>query len=396
LICFLATLLRSGRQFAGQESFAISQEVESMSNRFCRFCFPVFAPALLTMVLTAVGQSQTTATPASNSKPLSKGAATPSAQPVQGSMTQHDMEHAALMHLIDSIEPYHKQKELKGAAVLSGSTTMLTLGSKWSERFKKFHPEVVFSRGTDGTDAGIKSLAEDPTVIAGSSRPLTEADLTFLKKGKCKDPLSVMVALDPLALYVHKSNPITGVTPEQLESIFRAPGGKGKHVATWGELGLTGELASKPIRIHSRSEVSGTTTFIKQMVLRGGEMAKEAQSHKSNEEICTAIGADVSGVGICGFGEATDQVRSVALIMNGVRVPATEQSFLSGQYPFVRPLLLIIDKAQMASDGGLREAVLRYVLSRDGQLEAVREGFYPLDPAYIRKQLDQISGPQMR
>jgi len=311
-------------------------------------------------------------------------------------MTQSDVEHAALMHLIDSIEPYHKQKELKGGATLSGSTTMLTLGSKWSDRFKKFHPEVVFTKGAEGTEAGLKALSEDPSVIAGSSRPLTEADLAFLKKGKCKDPLSIMVALDPLALYVNKNNPIVGVTPEQLESIFRAAGGKAKHVATWGELGVTGELATKPIRIHSRSEVSGTTSFIKQMVLRGGEMAKEAQSHKSNEEICVAIGTDMAGVGISGFGEDTDQVRPVALIMNGVRVPATEQSFLSGQYPFVRPLLLVIDKAQMASDGGLREAVLRYVLSRDGQLEAVREGFFPLDPAYIRKQLDQISGPQMR
>ncbi|MCY2984549.1 MAG: substrate-binding domain-containing protein [Planctomycetota bacterium] len=367
-----------------------------MSNCSCRFCFSVAAFALLTMVLASVGQSQTTATPTSNSKPLPKGTEAPATQPIQGSMTQHDIEHAALMRLIDSIEPYHKQKELKGAATLSGSTTMLALGSKWSERFKKFHQEVVFSRGTDGTEAGIKALAEDPTVIAGASRPLTEKDLADLKKGKCKDPLSVIVALDPLALYVHKSNPIAGVTPEQLESIFRAPGGKGKHFSTWGDLGVTGELASKPIRIHSRSEVSGTTTFIKQMVLRGEEMAKEVQLHKSNQEICTAIGTDLGGVGICGFGEATDQVRPVSLIMNGVRVPATEQSFLSGQYPFVRPLLLIIDKAQMGSDGGLREAVLRYVLSRDGQLEAVREGFFPLDPAFIRKQLDQISGPQMR
>lgn len=367
-----------------------------MSNRYCRFCFFVAAFAMLATAPVQVLWSQTAATPASNSKPLSKGTAAPVPQPNPSAQNQQDIEQAALMQMIDSIEPYHKQKEIKGAATLSGSTTMLAVGSKWSERFKKFHPEVVFTRGTDGTDAGLKALAEDPTVIAGSSRPLTEGDLAFLKKGRCKDPLSVMVALDPLALYVHKNNPIVGVTPEQLESIFRAPSGKGKHVATWGDLGVTGELASKPIRIHSRSEVSGTTTFIKQLVLRGGEMAKEAQSHKSSEEICTAIGTDAGGVGICGFGEATDQVRPVALIMNGIRVPASEQSFLSGQYPFVRPLLLIIDKAQMASDGGLREAVLRYVLSRDGQLEAVREGFYPLDPAYIRKQLDQISGPQMR
>ena len=255
---------------------------------------------------------------------------------------------------------------------------------------------AVRARGSDGTDAGIKALAEDANVIAGASRPLSGADLALLKGSKCKDPLSIIVALDPLALYVHKDNPLPGVTPEQLESIFRAAGGNGKHAATWGDLGLTGEFANKPIRIHSRSEISGTTTLIKQLILRGGEMAKEAQSHRSSDDVCAAIGTDLQGVGICGFGEATAQVRPVSLIINGNRVPATEQSFLSGQYPFVRPLLLVIDKAQMASDGGLREAMLRYVLSRDGQLEAVREGFFPLDPAFIRKQLDLISGPQMR
>lgn len=365
-----------------------------MSNRFRRVSSSVIACMLLATVSLPVVRSQTPASPASSTKPLTGG--TPVATPGPSTVTQNDIEHAALMHMIESIEPYHKQKDLKGTAVLSGSTTMLSLGSKWSERFKKFHPDVVFTRGADGTDAGIKSLSEDASVIAGSSRPLTDADIAFLKKGKCKDPLSIMVALDPLALYVHKDNPVAGVTPEQLESIFRAPGGSGKHLATWGELGLTGVIASKPIRIHSRSEISGTTAFIKQLVLRGGEMASVAQSHKSNEEVCVAIGTDLAGVGICGFGEANAQVRPVALILNGNRIQANEQSFLSGQYPFVRPLLLVIDKAQLATDGGIREAVLRYVLSRDGQLEAVREGFFPLDPAFIRRQLDLISGPQMR
>jgi hypothetical protein len=80
-------------------------------------------------------------------------------------------EHAALEHLIDSIEPYRPAKELKGAAVLTGSNTMLELGKLWSERFKKFHPDVTFTRGVDGTEAAIKALAEDPTSIVGISRP---------------------------------------------------------------------------------------------------------------------------------------------------------------------------------------------------------------------------------
>ncbi|MEQ1826403.1 MAG: substrate-binding domain-containing protein [Pirellula sp.] len=361
-----------------------------MLNRYIGYAF--CAAFAWTFQSVAWAQTQV-ATPGQTKVP-----ATPAASPQNvAAASQSAMEHAALMHLIECIDPYLKKKDIKGAAVLSGSTTMLSLGKAWADRFRNFHPDVVFTRGIDGTDAGIQSLAADSSVIAGSSRPLTDADTAMLKNGKCKEPLSVIVALDPLALYVHKDNPVAGVTPEQLESIFRAPGGNGKHIATWGELGVaSGELAKKPIRIHSRSEVSGTTNFIKQFILRNAAMAKEAQTHKSSEDVCTAIGADPAGVGLCGFGEALPQVRPVPLILNGINVPATEQSFLSGHYPFVRPLILVIDKAQLATDRGLREAVLRYILSRDGQLEAIRAGFYPLDPAFIRQQLDVISGPQLR
>jgi phosphate transport system substrate-binding protein len=195
---------------------------------------------------------------------------------------------------------------------------------------------------------------------------------------------------------VNKDNPIAGVTPDQLESIFHAAGGTAKHAAKWSDLGVTGELAAKPIRIHARSEVSGTQSFIKQLIVRGGELAAVAQTHESNEEVCKGVAADAAGVGLSGFGEATDQMKAVPLIINGVKVPATEQSFLTGQYPLVRPLMLVIDKSQMTRDGGLRESILRYVLSRDGQLEAVRSGFYPLDPGYIRHQIDNVSGLQMR
>ena len=329
----------------------------------------------------AILQAQTQANPASQTKPASgkqeasQGASQGSLTPANiASATQSEQEHAALTHLIESIEPYFKKKEIKGTATLAGSTTMQALGKSWSDRFKKFHPEVTFTRGVDGTEAALKALSEDPSVIAGASRPLTDEDTAMLKKGKCKDPLAIIVALDPLALYVHKDNPIAGITPQQLESLFHAPGGKNKHAAVWGDVGVAGEMATKPVRIHSRSETSGTTTFIKQMILQNGEMAKEAQSHRTSEEICKAV----------------------PLVLNGARIPATEQTFLSGQYPLVRPLLLVIDKSQLASDGGLREAVLRYILSRDGQLEAVRAGFFPMDPAFIRQELDQISGPQMR
>ncbi|MFN9985193.1 MAG: PstS family phosphate ABC transporter substrate-binding protein [Pirellula sp.] len=339
----------------------------------------------------AVPVSNPTAVPGVDRGNSSSSAATATVQ-----STNAHAEHLALLHLIDSIEPYHPTKELKGTAVLAGSTTMQMLGKAWSERFRKFHPDVTFERGKDGTDAGLQEISQRPNVIAGSSRPLTDSELESLKGTACKEPFPVIVALDPLALYVHKDNPIQSISPSQLEAIFRAPGGSKPHVAKWGELGVTGEWADKPIRIHTRGDHSGTTGFIKNWVIQGGDLARSTQVHETNDKVCNAIAADKFGVGLSGFGESRDTLKAVALSLPGGVVSADEQRFLSGRYPFVRPLVLVIDKTAMANDGGLRESLLRYVLSRDGQLEAVRAGFYPLDPAFIRKELDQIAGPQVR
>ncbi len=307
-----------------------------------------------------------------------------------------DDEHLALMHLVESLEPYHAKEQIRGTMLVSGSTTMQSLARSWLERFTKFHPEVSYSKGKEGTDAAIQEISENPLVIAGASRPLTESELEGLKSANCKEPMSVIVALDPLALYVHKDNPIASITPEQLESIFRAPNNKSPHAATWGDLGVKGDWANEPIRIHGRSEISGTTGFIKQWIVGGGELAKTTEVHATNVAVTQAVAKDKFGVALSGFGDHNDQVRAVPLVLQGIAVEATEENFLAGRYPFVRPLMLIIDRATMKTDGGLRESMLRFVLSRDGQLEAIRAGFFPLDPAFIRKQLDSISGPTVR
>jgi phosphate transport system substrate-binding protein len=360
---------------------------------------PWLGLALLACCQSVLAQQSVPATPASNSTSVPADAqqgAPPAAATGSVGVDASALQHVALMHLIDSIEPYYPKGEVQGEAILAGSTTMQLLGKAWSERFRQFHPEVTFTRGKDGSEAGIREISEDPRVIAGSSRPLTDSELQALKSSKCKEPMAFIVALDPLALYVHPENPIASVTPDQLESIFRASGSGRPHAATWGDLGLSGPWKDRAIRIHSRSDISGTTGFIRNWVVQGAALARSAQVHESNEKVCSGIADDAYGIGLSSFGEANPKVRAVPLEIQGVVVPANESSFLAGRYPFVRPLVLVVDKSVMATDGGLRESILRYVLSRDGQLEAVRAGFFPVDPSYIRKQLDSISGPQIR
>ncbi len=305
-------------------------------------------------------------------------------------------EHLQLTQLLQAIEPYRPIGDIQGKAVLAGSTTMQLLGQNWSQRFKLFHPQVEFERGAEGSDAGLEALAKDANTIVGISRSVTEQDMTKLKTGACKDPIVLIVALDPMAIYVHKDNPLTALTPEQVKQLFGATADGKPTVKTWGELGVTGPLASQAIRIHHRSEVSGTRNFIRSSILGGANLTEPAATHMSNVEICQAISKDPAGVGMCGFGDGNEGVRPAALMMNQQKVEASESSFLSGSYPLVRPLSLVFDKSMASKDKGLRESVLRYILSRDGQSEAIRAGFYPLDPNFIRQEIAQLSGTQMR
>ncbi|MDZ4851740.1 MAG: substrate-binding domain-containing protein [Pirellulaceae bacterium] len=311
-------------------------------------------------------------------------------------VSMNTVEHQQLMQLLQAIEPYHPRTDVTGTATLAGSTTMTILGQNWSERFKLFHKDVVFTRGVDGGDAALRSLAKDPNVIAGISRSLTDKEIADLKAGACKDPMIFIVALDPMAVYVHKDNPLQSLTPEQMQKLFGA-GSDGKpKVSKWGELGVQGAMAEQPIRIHHRSSISGTRNFIKTSILGGLELAEPAQTHESNTNICTAISKDPNGIAMCGFGDGNEGVRPLALELNNQRIEANESSFLAGKYPIVRPLSLILDKSLLAKDNGLREAIIRYILSRDGQLEAIRAGFYPLDPNFLRQEIAQLTGTQLR
>ena len=299
-----------------------------------------------------------------------------------------------LMQLLQSIDPYLPAENIEGKAVLSGSTTMVLLGQTWAQRFKLFHPKVEFARGIDGTEASLEALAQDPNVIAGVSRNVTEAELAKLKAGKCKDPMIVLVALDPMAIFVNEKNPIKSLTPEQMQGIFGLGENGQPIISTWGQLGVTGEFANAKIRIHHRSEVSGTRNFIQQSLLGGKPLAEPAETHKNNHEICQAIVKDPAGVALCGFGDRVGGIRTVALELRGQVVEATDANFLAGQYPMVRPLSLVLDRAQLSQDGGLRGSILKYILSRDGQREAILNGFFPLNPDFIRQELVQLTGTQ--
>ncbi len=295
-----------------------------------------------------------------------------------------------LTQMLEAIAPYHPSAGVSGKATLTGSTTMLQLGQAWSTRFKQFHKSVEFVRGSDGADSALQALKNDPGVIAGVCRMITAEEVAELKKGKCQDPFVIVVALEPIAVVVSDKNPLQKITPEQLQRVYGS-----ERPVTWAELGAQGAVADSPIRILSRDDRDGTSVFIQQTILHGEKPAPASAVHRSMAEVLQALAKDPSAIALGNLHPAPG-VKALALDLNGMAVAPTEASFLAGQYPLVRPLTLVFDKALLETDGGLRREVLNYVLSRDGQSVVLREGFFPINPNFIAQQMASIAGPHLR
>ena len=207
-------------------------------------------------------------------------------------------------------------------------------------------------------------------------------------------PTSFPAAVDALAVYVNKDNPIQCLTLQQLDNIFSKaylhPGGA--NIKTWGDAGLTGEWANAPIDLFGRNPASGTHDTFVDAVLRHGEFRDEVKEQPGSAEVVKMVAADKYAVGYSGIGYRTDGVRTVPLaVAPGEKCYDTSPaSTYSGDYPLARYLYIYLNKAPgRPLDPPLLEFV-KYVLSRDGQNETIRSGFYPITHETRAKDLEAV------
>lgn len=300
------------------------------------------------------------------------------------------------MQTLDRLEPYGPSDNVNGVVEFAGSVTMQDLGKQWSRVFKQFHPNVEFRGSAAGSEAALSALADNPKLFVGISRPVDESDLQLLQKGKCKEPVAVTIGMEAIALFVHQSNPIRVVSPESFKVMFAVEKDGSSKPKKWGEVGVEGPLASETIATYERDSASGTQAFLTRVLLSGVASAKPFKVCSSNTEVCQSIGNDPKGVGIADMNYDIPNVRKVPVLVGNHIVHATEENVLTGRYPFVRPLLLVFDKSLAANDSKLRESMVRYVLSREGQLAVMKSGFFPVDPDFAMHQISEIFGKQIR
>ena len=248
---------------------------------------------------------------------------------------------------------------------VKGSDTLLPLTQELAEQYLKKEPdaEVIVTGG--GSGVGIAALPENTTDIAMASRQIKFSEkMKFAELGL--DAEEVVVAYDALAVVVNPSNPVDGLTREQLEAIFR-----GK-ITNWKDVG--GE--DRKIVVYSRETSSGTYEFFKESVLENKNYMSSILSMPATGAIIQSVRQTKGAIGYIGLAYLNPYVKPLAVSYDGgahYAVPSVETA-AAGSYPIVRPLYYYYDSRKEAQVSPF----ISYVLSPEGQESVLEQGFIPV------------------
>ncbi|GLI95362.1 PstS family phosphate ABC transporter substrate-binding protein [Methylocystis echinoides] len=280
------------------------------------------------------------------------------------------------------LSAYKPLGALSGKLKSVGSDTLLHEMELWAEGFISIYSGVEIEIEGKGSNTAPPALLAGESQLAPMSRQMTPDEIASFETKYGYKPTGVLVAVDALAIYVNKDNPISCLTMEQVERIFAADpkSGGGKSIHSWGELGLTGEWAKRPIALYSRNALSGTHKYFRQNALAGGDFKPETHMEPGSEALVRAVADDVSAVGYSGIGYRTEGVRAVPIAV-GEGKKCYDTSFENAytrKYPLARGLYVYLLKNPKSPLDTLSGEFVKYILSRDGQMQAKKGGYYPI------------------
>jgi phosphate transport system substrate-binding protein len=289
-----------------------------------------------------------------------------------------------------ALKPYEKVSGVSGNLNSIGSDTLNNLMTLWAEGFRAIYPNVNIQIEGKGSSTAPPALIEGTAQLGPMSREMKAAEIDAFEKKYGYKPTEIKVAIDSLAVFVHKDNPIKGLPLDQLDSIFSSTNKRGgKPINTWGELGLTGEWANRPISLYGRNSASGTYGFFKEHVLRNGDYRSTVKEQPGSSSVVQGVANDLSSIGYSGIGYKTSGVKALALAETpgkALHEPSLENA-LSGAYPLARFLYVYVNKKPNEPMDKLVHEFVRFVNSKEGQEIVVKDGYYPVPAAIVTETL---------
>jgi phosphate transport system substrate-binding protein len=288
-----------------------------------------------------------------------------------------------------NIPPYVFQEPISGKLSISGSNTMEPLIQAWVRDLTRRQPGLKISLASAGSETGLEALLEHRSEIAAMSRRMTAYEISQFVREYGYEPTEVPVAGDALAIFVHKDNPITGLSLEELDSMFcrERRRGLGYEVDSWGLVGLMDEWFDAPIRLYGRNGKSGTSSLFREEVCKGGTFRPQLTDAVGPASVILDLANDPHSIGFSAIAYRTSMVRPVPLasVKGGRYVEPTVESVMDGSYPLRRNLYLYIAKPPKTSTPSVVTELVRFALSAQGQQMAVDHGYFPLSVGEITR-----------
>jgi len=287
------------------------------------------------------------------------------------------------------LAPYKTVSGVSGNVSSVGSDTLSNLMTHWAESFQKFYPNAKVQIEGKGSSTAPPALISGTAQLGPMSREMKGTEIDAFEKKYGYKPTPIRTSVDALAVFVNKDNPITCLSIAQVDAIFsksRRQGAK-DDLRTWGQLGLTGEWANRPLSLYGRNSASGTYGFFKEHTLKNGDYKDEVKEQPGSASVVQGITVDRYGIGYSGIGYATAGVRAVPLAEKdgGKCVEATADNAYSGSYPLARFLYVYVNKAPGKPLDPLTREFVKLIVSREGQEGVVKDGYFPI-PATIAKE----------
>jgi phosphate transport system substrate-binding protein len=293
-----------------------------------------------------------------------------------------------------ALPAYSKTAGVSGNINSVGSDTMNNLMTLWAEAFLKMYPNVKVQIEGKGSSTAPPALIAGTAQFGPMSRAMRATEVDQFESKYGYKPTQLRTSYDALAVYVNKDNPIDKLNLAQVDAAFSKSRRRGykENVTTWGQLGLTGDWASRPISLYGRNSASGTYGFFKEHTLQNGDYKDSVKEQPGSASVVQGVTEDRYGMGYSGIGYKTSGVKAVPLVETDGKTisDGNYDDVKSGKYPLTRFLYLYVNRAPGKPLDPVVKEYCKLIFSKEGQEVVVKDGYLPLPADIVKQELAKL------
>jgi phosphate transport system substrate-binding protein len=293
-----------------------------------------------------------------------------------------------------NLPDYTEASGVSGNFTSIGSDTLNNLMTLWAEELQRIYPNVNIQIQGAGSSTAPPAVTEGTANVGPMSRAMRDNEIAAFEDRHGYPPTAIGTAVDLLAVYVNKDNPIECMSIQQVDAVFSATRrcGGSEDITRWGQLGMDGAWANRDFTLYSRNAVSGTYGFFKDNALCGGDFKPTINEQPGSASVVQGVTESINGIGYSGIGYITSGVRAIPIAKEHggkCAVPSAETA-ADGSYPLARFLYVYVNKNPNQPLPPLEREFFRLVLSRIGQEVVVRDGYVPLSATVAERERKKL------